>query len=287
MKLFKRLWHANTSLFAIVQTGFANIAIQCSNIASGVITARALAPGGRGTLAAIIMWPNFFAFVLTLGTPLSYIYYIKKRPDLATKFSGAAIMLSLASGFVGSLIGYFVIPFSLRTYSAPDIQLAQRMVFLAPAGLLAVTLTAQVQSAGAFREYNLFRFVSPFSILIGLAILRLTGYLTPRNAAFVYLLAGVPALLWLLYRVFKTCQPSFTDLRTAGKLLLGYGTRAWGCRHSGDGCQSGRPHSHRGHAGTGLHGTLCRRSKRGRRSRRDPQRDRTGGPAAYRRQDHP
>ena len=228
MKSLKRLWQANTSVFAIMQTGFANVAIQCSNIASGVITARTLAPGGRGVLSAIIMWPNFFAFVLTLGTPLSYVYYIKKRPDLASKLSGAAISLSLLSGFVGSVIGYFVIPFSLHTYPIEDIRLAQRMVFLAPAGLLAITLTAQVQSAGSFRQYNFFRFVSPFSILIGLAILRLSGHLNPRNAAFVYLLAGVPALVWLLSRVFKTCRPSFTNLQTAGRLLLGYGTRAWG-----------------------------------------------------------
>lgn len=228
MKLLRGLWDANSSVLAILQTGFANIAIQCANIACGIITARTLAPSGRGILAAIIMWPSFFGYVLTLGTPFSYIYYIKKRPDLSRQLSGASIALSLSSGLVGSIIGYFVIPHSLSTYQRPDIVLAQHLVFLAPAGLCAVTLTAQVQSAGSFREYNLFRFLSPLSILVGLVVLRFTGILTPKAAALVYLLAGVPVLLWLVVRVVKTCRPIFQDLVPTAGLLLKYGTRAWG-----------------------------------------------------------
>ena len=226
--VFRRLWHGNSSFFAIVQTGFANIAIQCSNIACGVLTARALEPGGRGTLAAILMWPQLFAYALTLGTPLSYIYYIKKRPDLARELSGAAIFLSLTSGFVGSFIGWAIIPYSLRTYPSSAVHLARIMVFLAPVGLCTITLTAQLQSKGSFQQYNLFRFLSPLSILLGIVALRLTGTLTAPHAALVYLLAGMPALIWLVYLVWSTCNPVFTKLAVACRLLLSYGLRAWG-----------------------------------------------------------
>ena len=226
--VMRRVWQAKSSVFAVVQTVVANIAIQGANIACGILTARSLAPAGRGTLAAIIMWPNFFAYLLTLGVPLSYIYHIKKKPEMARSFSGAAIVLSLSSGLVGSLIGWVIIPFSLRTYSSADIHLAQTMVFLAPAGLCAVTLTAQLQSRGSFGHYNLFRLLSPISVLVGIVTLRATSQLSIAHAAVVYLLAGIPALCWLGYLVWTTCRPTFKALGVAIKLLLSYGLRAWG-----------------------------------------------------------
>jgi O-antigen/teichoic acid export membrane protein len=226
--LFRRLWRANSSVFAVAQTILANIVIQGSNIACGVLTARTLAPAGRGELAAIIMWPQLLAYMLTLGTPLATIYYMKKRPELDREFSGASILLSLASGLVGSFIGWFVIPHSLRTYPPDMVHFAQVMVFLAPLGLCAVTMTAQVQTAGHFAKYNLFRFLSPISVLAGLAVLRLLGNLTAYNAALVYLLAGLPALMWLVYLVWTICHPVFRGLGHAIRLMLSYGMRAWG-----------------------------------------------------------
>ena len=204
------------------------MAIQGSNIACGILTARALAPGGRGTLAAIIMWPQFFAYLLTLGTPLSYIYCIRKRPELGRELSGAAILISLSSGLIGSLIGWAIIPYSLRTYPIADIHFAQRMVFLAPAGLCAVVLTAQLQAQGSFRQYNFFRFLSPLSVLVGIVALKVSGTLSVMNAALVYLLAGIPALVWLCYLVWTSCRPLFKDIVQPARLLLSYGLRAWG-----------------------------------------------------------
>ena len=228
MKKVQRAPRNKSSIFAIFQTILANVAIQGSNICCGILTARTLAPSGRGTLAAVIMWPQLLAYALTLGTPLAYIYHVKNRPELSRQLSGASIVLSLVAGFVGSLLGYFVIPFSLRTYPASDVHLAQMFVFLAPTGLCAITLMAQVQSAGSFGKYNIFRVLSPLSVLIGIATLRATGTLTVHNAALVYLLGVLPALLWLVYLVVKTQRPKFVQIGPSIKLLLHYGLRAWG-----------------------------------------------------------
>jgi len=228
LTLVRRFLGAKSSLLAAAQTVLANVAIQGTNIACGILTARTLAPSGRGALAAIIMWPQLLAYALTLGTPLSYIYYIKKRPDLSRQFSGASIVIAIVAGLTGSVIGALLIPHSLRTYPVETVHFAQWMVLLAPASLATVVLMAQVQSAGSFSQYNLFRFLSPVSILVGLVALRFSGVLTAYNAALVYLLAGIPALLWLLYLVWKSQRPVFTGLVEPGKLLLSYGVRAWG-----------------------------------------------------------
>jgi O-antigen/teichoic acid export membrane protein len=228
LKLVRRFLGGNASIFAVAQTVFANVAIQSANIACGVLTARTLAPSGRGTLAAIIMWPQLLAYALTLGTPLSFIYYFKKRPDLSRQLSAASIMISIVAGLTGSLIGSFLIPFSLKTYPPETVHFAQITALLAPAGLCTVTLMAQVQSTGSFSQYNLFRFLSPLSILVGIVLLRITGTLTAYHAALVYLLAGMPALFWLVALVWKSQRPLFTGLLTPSKLLLSYGLRAWG-----------------------------------------------------------
>ena len=47
----------------------ANIMIQVGNFTCGLVTARAMGPVGRGELAAMIMWPQFFAYALSLGIP--------------------------------------------------------------------------------------------------------------------------------------------------------------------------------------------------------------------------
>ena len=223
-----RKWASYASALAVLQTIVPNVAIQGINISTGMITARALAPSGRGTLAVIIMWPQLLAYTLTLGTPLSYIYYSKNRPDLSRELSGAAIMLSLASGAVGSCIGWFLVPISLKTYPPDIVHMAQKMVFLAPTGVCALVLMTQVQAAGSFVKYNLFRFFSPLTVLGGIVLLWATHSLNPTNAGFVYLLGGLPALVWLAYLVWLNQRPRFAKLVSTSRLLLHYGLRAWG-----------------------------------------------------------
>lgn len=226
---FKAVWQAKDSVVAVAQTLFFNLAIQAANLGCGVISARALGPSGRGTMIAIIMWPQLMECALSLGTPLSFIYYVKKRPELERQLSGASIVLSLVCGLLGSLFGALVIiPRSLHAYPAATIHFAQMMVFLAPIGLGAVTLLAQIQSSDAIGKYNVFRFLAPITTLVLLCVLRLTTMLTPYTTALVYLLAGLPGIGWLFYQVWKVRRPVFTRLLEPTRLLLGYGLRAWG-----------------------------------------------------------
>jgi hypothetical protein len=63
---------------AIIQTAFANLAVQGVNLLCGIITARSLGPDGRGLLAGIIMWPQFLAYAMTMGIPIASVYWIKR-----------------------------------------------------------------------------------------------------------------------------------------------------------------------------------------------------------------
>ena len=61
---------------------------------TGMITARALGPSGRGGLAAMIMWPVFLAGVLTFGLPSALIYQVSGAgtADRAGLFTAATVL---------------------------------------------------------------------------------------------------------------------------------------------------------------------------------------------------
>jgi O-antigen/teichoic acid export membrane protein len=223
-----RIARAKGSGFAIIQTVLANVGVQAANIVCGIITARALGPGGRGALAGVIMWPQFLAYGMTLGVPVASVYWLKRRPESARELTGVGLMLSLIFGIVAAAVGFVVIPYSLHTYPQSTIHLAQMWVVVTPLALLAVTLISQVQAAGAFSNFNLFRFLSPFSVLIVLLIARFSGHLTFGTAALAYLLAGTPATIWIATWAFKFYKPTIKEFVPTSKLLLGYGVRAWG-----------------------------------------------------------
>lgn len=226
--LLRRFVDAKSGTVAVIQTAVANVLVQVVNVSSGVITARALGPSGRGSLAAIIMWPQFLAYALTMGVPVGTVYWLKRRPDMSRELSGASLVLSVALGCVSAVVGYVAIPFSLHTYPLRTIHFAQAWVVVTPLALAAVTIISQIQSAGSFKNFNLFRFLSPLSVLIVLLIEKVTGHLNAYNAAVAYLLAATPATIWITVWVWKRFRPTFGSIVPASKLLLGYGVRAWG-----------------------------------------------------------
>lgn len=229
MKLgIKRFLSAKSGTVAIIQTAFANLAVQVVNLLCGIMTARSLGPDGRGLLAGIIMWPQFLAYGMTIGIPIASVYWLKRRPDLAAELAGTGLLLSVGFGLLAALVGVAVIPYSLRTYPAPAIHLAQLWILVTPLELIAVTLIGQAQAADSFSSYNFFRFLSPFSVLVILAIEKALGRLTYSTAAFAYLLGGVPAMLWIAHWAWRYFRPTLHSAVATSRLLLGYGVRAWG-----------------------------------------------------------
>lgn len=220
--------NAKSGTIAIVQTAVASILVQGLNIVSGVLIARALGPNGRGSLTAIIMWPQFLAYGLSLGIPVASVYWLKRRPEEGSNFAGAAFVLSFVLGALAAVVGYFIIPHSLHTYTQAQIHFAQQLIIVTPLALLAVTIIAFVQAAGAFRNYNIFRFLSPLSVLAVLVLEKVTHHLNASTAALAYLLSATPATAWIAVWVWKHYKPRFNEITKASKVLLGYGVRAWG-----------------------------------------------------------
>jgi O-antigen/teichoic acid export membrane protein len=213
---------------AIIQTACANLAVQVVNLLCGIITARSLGADGRGLLAGIIMWPQFLAYGMTMGIPIASVYWLKRRRDISSELAGAGLLLTAVFGLLAALVGAIILPYSLHTYPAAAIHLARLWILVTPLELLAVTLIAQAQAADAFSKYNVYRFLSPFSVLIVLAIEKSLGRLTYSSAAFAYLLGGTPAMIWTARWAWRYFRPTLRSPVATSRLLLSYGVRAWG-----------------------------------------------------------
>src|SRR5579875_1462344 len=104
-RLFKLRQHlsGNTGI-----TTATNLLILGSNTLSGIISARALGPGGRGQLAAAILWSGLVNVIAMAGLPSACCYYIarwkQRRSSLARYFRRAALgqglVMTMLSGFI-------------------------------------------------------------------------------------------------------------------------------------------------------------------------------------------
>jgi O-antigen/teichoic acid export membrane protein len=215
-------------LQAVLHTLAANVLIQGINVGTGVLAARVLLAQGRGELAAIILWPQFLAFMLTVGVPVSLVYEIKRHPEMAGALTAGALVLGVVMGLVATVIGVIGIPIVLHQYPASDVRLAQLLMVLAPIYLVSAILLAAVQAREAFATYNFVRYVSPALVLLSLTLLALAGRLTVVTAAWSYMLAGLPVFAWNLWWVRRHLRPSLKGARAALHPLLQYGLRAWG-----------------------------------------------------------
>lgn len=213
---------------ATMNTLLSRLFILAINVATGVITARILGPQGRGEQAAMILWPQFLAYTMTLGLPAALVYNFKRYPDEESELFSATLLLGTALGMVATLIGVVFIPVWLEQYSVEVISIAQWFMITAPLALLSITFIAAFEAQGDFAASNQARYLSVLNTLAILGVLAIAKVLTPFTAGLAYLIPGIPIFFWMLFRLWKRFQPHWHDLGASYKRLLSYGLRSYG-----------------------------------------------------------
>jgi len=215
---------ATAALLAVATS----VLILALNLATGILTARYLGPTGRGELAAIIMWPQIFAFALTLGLPSSLLYNLKCFPDRESPLFSSTLLLGSAMGGLAVILGILLVPAWLIEYSPETVRWAQWGMLAAPIALFHVILISAMLAREEFGLYNFARAVPPLLAMFLLVILVLAGRLTSFSAAVATLVSPAPACLWMTWRLWRAYRPRLQELTTSSKLLLSYGLRSYG-----------------------------------------------------------
>lgn len=223
-----RLARSESGATAALQTVLANVLVLALNIATGMITARALGPAGRGEQAAMIMWPVLLAGAMTLGVPTALLYNVKRDPDQSASLFGAAIVLSLILGSAAAVVGVLLIPLWLARYEPAVIRFAQWTALSTPLPLIWMVISAGLQAREDFRAFNRSRFLTPLCTVVCLIVLAHTGHFTPFTSAFVILWSGFPIFVGLVVHAWRLYRPRWRGLRPAAQRLVHYGTRSYG-----------------------------------------------------------
>ena len=213
---------------AFIQSAGAKLLIIGLNAGTGILTARSLAPAGRGELSAMLLWPVFLSSVLSLGVPSALTYRLRRHPDQASELSGAAVILAVLISVVVAAVGYIGLPHWIPQY-APEVVLFARIFLLnAPISVFIVMGRAALESQGDFTASNLSLIGPPVLTLAGLLLLLWMHTFTPVNAGWCYVLSGWLPAAWMARSYHRALRPRFDQLRNSARLLLSYGIRSYG-----------------------------------------------------------
>jgi O-antigen/teichoic acid export membrane protein len=213
---------------AVAGTLASKILQQGINAATGIITARALMPTGRGQLAATILWSQFLAGLTTFGLPSSIIYFTRKMPARAAEISASGLAMSIASGLLTMIVGIFFLPSWLHQYPHPVIFAAQWFLTLTPVCSVTLVARAVLEANGEFGKSNLQQLLVPFLTLLGLFVALAFGHLNVTIGALCYTLPALPAFLFLCSQVTPLLRHRRSPSVWGSLALLSYGIRSWG-----------------------------------------------------------
>lgn len=217
-----------SSVAAVAQSIGTRLLMIAINAATGILTARALQPAGRGELAAMILWPVFLANALTLGVPSALLFQLRNNPQKRSQLLGAALLLAGLMGLVGMVAGALFMHTFIPQYSPRVVFFARIFLLNTPLSAMMLVGRAALESQGDFAASNRLFLAPPAQTLVCLAILWQTGTLTPVSAGLAYVPMGVAPFLWMLNRLWRTFRPSLRSFVDSARQLFNYGVRAYG-----------------------------------------------------------
>ena len=217
-----------SSLGAVFQSVATKVLIIGINALTGIITARALRPEGRGELAAMILWPVFLGAALSLGVPSALTFQLRRNPGKQSQLMGAALLIAILTGVSAALLGVWLMHAWIPQYAPRVILFAKIFLLSAPLTTLLVVGRAGLESRGDFAASNTILISSPAITLLWLTVLLATRSMTPFSAALAYVPVGVVPLIWMISRLLKAFKPTLSHFRQSARQLFSYGIRSYG-----------------------------------------------------------
>jgi O-antigen/teichoic acid export membrane protein len=213
---------------SVIHSMSAKLLVVGLNAGTGILTARALHPQGRGELAAILLWPQLLAGALTLGLPSAVTYHIRLQSRKTAALLQAGLVLGLLIGFAATCAAIFFAPYLLHQYNPAIIEIARWLMPNLMIGIYLLIGRAALEADRSFLKSGFVLTGPPLLTLAVLAVLAMFHHLTPIAAAVTYTLSGVPAGIYLYRQLPLTFSHQWSESVSAGKTLLSYGIRSYG-----------------------------------------------------------
>jgi O-antigen/teichoic acid export membrane protein len=213
---------------AVVQSVASKVLILGLQAGTGILTARALGPAGRGELAAMILWPLFIASVTTLGVPSSLIYYLRHRPEDRAKLIANGLVMATLLGIVAAAVASLVLPWWLRQYSSSVIAAAEWFLITVPLCSMTLAGRAVLEASHEFSSSNAIQTLTPLVTLVALLVFLVAHRIDPYTAAIAYIAASIPVFAFMLVRVRRVGLAATKIRFSIFRQIFGYGVRSYG-----------------------------------------------------------
>jgi O-antigen/teichoic acid export membrane protein len=222
----KGMMRTQHSRDVLITTGN-NLSITLINALGGILTARMLAPTGRGELATAIVWAALLGTIASLGLPQALIYFAAQSPKFCKDLFFAAMTLLVFQSIVICLVGYLLAQL-LFDASQGTASLAVKLYLGSIPMSLATTYLATIaQGTQKFRLSNSIRLCSAIAYI--LAIFLAFGLKSSSSISLISLLLATQFITttgsFVAYAVSLPINLSLNTILV--KDLLKYGLKSY------------------------------------------------------------
>ena len=194
-----------------------------AHLVSGVVTARALGPSGRGVTVALTTLSQLAGFLFAMGVAQSLSYYIARRPEDGPALFTTWVVMLLPLTALALVIAELLLPV---IFSGPG---GEQAVMIGRWFLITIVVVVGLElnyglllGTQDFFAYNVLRFAQPALIAVALVVLWGVDLLTVESA----LISATVAL--------PCCWRWAWPAACAGSAWAA-STCTWGCARSGTG----------------------------------------------------
>jgi O-antigen/teichoic acid export membrane protein len=175
---------------SVSRTTACNIAILATNAVTGIISARALGPSGRGELAMALLWMAFIQTAGSLGMLSSCSYYVARWPDRRAAFAVWLTKISMNQAVVITGISALVL-WWLHLHSQLPVLLIAEFLTWPAATMVTLYGACFVQGLGDFRRFNSIRLLPGAFTAALMSATAMSVHLTSVEAAASYVSPAV------------------------------------------------------------------------------------------------
>ena len=202
-----------------------NALMLSSGVVTGLLSAWALGPAGRGDLMVVLMWPAIFSMVAQFGLPQAYRFWIAKRPECVSALFANAVLFTLVMGLITLAVAEVLIPHLIGERSPEVLRLARIYLLVIPVHMLTDLVRGMLEGDRRFTWVGALRLILFGVQLVSYIVLWLIGQLTVASSAYTMLLSLVASLVVSLIAVWRELKPEWKPNLAELKTTLSYGIR--------------------------------------------------------------
>jgi O-antigen/teichoic acid export membrane protein len=213
------VWHGSSTLAT-------SAAMLLLNIGTGVMLARLLGPTGRGQLAAILLWPNLFISIGSLGIGESTVYFSARMPGKERVVSASGLLIAACQAILLGGAWYILAPSILGHYGHEIVRTSQYVVLAFPLALIPLVTTGVLLGRLEVGSYNYQRLAGIALTAFGLLVLYMLRIDSLLAIVGIYLVVGSLVLGYSFVMVARERWLGFRPNRSLVGMLLSFGARS-------------------------------------------------------------